>query len=191
MVLEWTSQSPGLNPMENLWRDARKIKDNAADWHNLMLKWDKLNNDGFQCATNIADVNVAISLTCDARSNTGLSLKGFSFVQVVIVAKMEHLMSVQRGIQDLEEFQFGPEGRTLPLCHSWKTQEFEESSRVLLAAFSQELKLKQVILQELAHTAVADLHMVYLSCWLHQPFIPAQTRLALEALLLETGHRSL
>lgn len=71
-----------------------------------------------------ADINVAVSSTCDARSYTSLSLKGFSFVQVVIVAKMEHLMSVQRGIQDLEEFQFGPEGRTLPLCHSWKTQEF-------------------------------------------------------------------
>lgn len=35
---------------------ARKIKDNAADWHNLMLKWDKLNNDGFQCATNIVNM---------------------------------------------------------------------------------------------------------------------------------------
>ncbi|MEQ2303477.1 hypothetical protein AMECASPLE_017370 [Ameca splendens] len=104
---------------------------------------------------------------------------------------MEHLMAIQQGVQHLEEFQFGPEGRTLPLCQSWRTKEFEESSRVLLAAFSQELKLKQMILQELAHTTVSDLPMIYLSCWLHQPFIPAQTRLTLEALLLETGHRPL
>uniref|UniRef100_A0A087YL78 Cyclin dependent kinase 2 interacting protein n=1 Tax=Poecilia formosa TaxID=48698 RepID=A0A087YL78_POEFO len=195
---------------------ARKIKDNAADWHNLMLKWEKLNDDGFQFATNIVNMRNFIFFLSSQRdqqppddfSPASASVQqqaaGAAELQdecsrlqavvdrmVVIVAKMEHLMSVQQGIQDLEEFQFGPEGRTLPLCHSWKTKEFEESSRVLLAAFSQELKLKQVILQELAHTTDADLHMVYLSCWLHQPFIPAQTRLALEALLLETGHRSL
>ncbi|XP_016519591.1 cyclin-dependent kinase 2-interacting protein isoform X1 [Poecilia formosa] len=195
---------------------ARKIKDNAADWHNLMLKWEKLNDDGFQFATNIVNMrnsqrdqqppdDFSPASACQTfPSAVQQQAAGAAELQdecsrlqavvdrmVVIVAKMEHLMSVQQGIQDLEEFQFGPEGRTLPLCHSWKTKEFEESSRVLLAAFSQELKLKQVILQELAHTTDADLHMVYLSCWLHQPFIPAQTRLALEALLLETGHRSL
>lgn len=67
----------------------------------------------------------------------------------------------------------------------------ESTSRFLLGAFSQELKLKQTILQELAHTVTSDLCMVYLSCWLHQPFTPPQTRLTLEALLLETGHRPL
>ncbi|MEQ2268176.1 hypothetical protein XENORESO_016776, partial [Xenotaenia resolanae] len=34
---------------------ARKIRDNAADWHNLMVRWDKLNNEGFQFATNIVN----------------------------------------------------------------------------------------------------------------------------------------
>lgn len=66
-----------------------------------------------------------------------------------------------------------------------------QSSCVLYEAFSQELKLKQTILQELAHTVTSDLCMVYLSCWLHQPFIPPQVRLTLESVLLETGHRPL
>lgn len=61
----------------------------------------------------------------------------------------------------------------------------------MLAAFSEELKLRRVISQELAHAATSDLSMVYLSCWLHQPCIPAQSRITLEALLLETGHRPL
>lgn len=67
----------------------------------------------------------------------------------------------------------------------------EDTSQLLLSAFTEELKLKQVIVQELAHTASFDLSMVYLSCWLHQPNIPPQSRLTLEALLLETGHRTL
>lgn len=67
----------------------------------------------------------------------------------------------------------------------------EECARVLLEGFRQELQLKQVILQEVAHHPPSDLGLVYLSCWLHQPYIPPQTRLTLESLLLETGHRPL
>lgn len=39
---------------------------------------------------------------------------------------MERLMTSQRGVQDLEEFQFGPEGRIYPLFHTWKTKQFGE-----------------------------------------------------------------
>lgn len=35
---------------------ARKVKDNAADWHNLMMRWEKLNEDGFSVAGNIANL---------------------------------------------------------------------------------------------------------------------------------------
>lgn len=65
------------------------------------------------------------------------------------------------------------------------------SSDILCEAFQQEVKLKQVVLQEVAHSTNSDLCTVYLSCWLHQPFIPAHVRQTLEALLLETGHRPL
>lgn len=62
---------------------------------------------------------------------------------------------------------------------------------LLLESFLQEVSLRQLILQEVAHTKDPDLSLVYLSCWLHQPFTSPQARLNLEALLLETGHRPL
>lgn len=37
---------------------ARKIKDNAADWHNLMMRWEKLNEEGFTVAGNIVDMRL-------------------------------------------------------------------------------------------------------------------------------------
>ncbi|KAM8914184.1 cyclin-dependent kinase 2-interacting protein [Spinachia spinachia] len=193
----------------------RRIKDNAADWHNLMARWEKLNEDGFNVAGNI----VAMTLTRPQNdqllrvdeSSTPSSpsspsppsasggaaelhvecckLQEVIDKMVVIVKKMERLTALQQGVQDLEEFQFGREGRKL--FHSWNAKHFKESSCVLLESFSQELKLKQIILQELAHTATSDLSMVYMSCWLHQPFITPQTRLTLEAVLLETGHHPL
>lgn len=65
-----------------------------------------------------------------------------------------------------------------------------EVSSGLYEAYKQELDLKRTILRELAHTANADLCMVYLSCWLYQPYIQDNTRLLLESLLMETGHRA-
>ncbi|KAM6968700.1 cyclin-dependent kinase 2-interacting protein isoform 1-T2 [Tautogolabrus adspersus] len=196
---------------------ARKIRDNAADWHNLILRWEKLNDEGFTAAGNIINIRLTRSqsdqlLLVDEFSSSSSSsstapsqqaggaeelqdecskLKDVVDKMVAVVTKMERLMTSQRGIQELEEFQFGPEGRKFPLFHTWNTKQFDDSCRVLLDGFRQELKLKQTILQEVAHTATSDLCMVYLSCWLHLPYTPPQTRLNLEALLLETGHRLL
>ncbi|XP_041668102.1 cyclin-dependent kinase 2-interacting protein [Cheilinus undulatus] len=195
---------------------ARKIKDNAADWHNLMLRWEKLNGEGFTVAGNIVNIRLARSqndqLLLESPSSSSSSsssapsqqtggaaelqdecnkLQDIVNKMVAVVTKMERLMTSQRGVQELEEFQFGAEGRKIPLFHGWSTKHFENSSSELLDSFRQELKLKQTILQEVAHTVTSDLSMVYLSCWLHLPYIPAHSRLTLEAMLLETGHRPL
>ncbi|XP_077945240.1 cyclin-dependent kinase 2-interacting protein isoform X1 [Gasterosteus aculeatus] len=228
----------------------RRLKDNAADWHNLMARWEKLNEDGFTVAGNIVAIALTrspattippLQLIQNAAAPLVFNLPKFSLTppllrslhcptsdqllgvdesssppppspvsggaaelqdeccklqdvidkMVVVVKKMERLTALQQGVQDLEEFQFGLEGRKIPLFHSWNAKHFKESSCVLLESFSQELKLKQTILQELAHTATSDLSMIYMSCWLHQPFITPQTRLTLEAVLLETGHHPL
>lgn len=39
---------------------ARKLKDNAADWHNLILKWDSLSDKGFTTASSIANLKVSL-----------------------------------------------------------------------------------------------------------------------------------
>uniref|UniRef100_G3UFH3 Cyclin dependent kinase 2 interacting protein n=1 Tax=Loxodonta africana TaxID=9785 RepID=G3UFH3_LOXAF len=39
---------------------ARKIKDNAADWHNLILKWESLNDAGFATANSIANLKISL-----------------------------------------------------------------------------------------------------------------------------------
>ncbi|XP_076013142.1 cyclin-dependent kinase 2-interacting protein [Genypterus blacodes] len=184
----------------------RKIKDNAADWHNLIIRWDKINSEGFSAATKIVNLRQERNqqLAASVYLQTGGAaapchspelqdechrLQDVVDRMVGVVRKMERLMTSQRGVHELEEFQFHTERRKFPLFHSWTTRQFEETSCYLLDTYREELRLKQTILQELAHTATSDLCMVYLSCWLQQPFIPQQARLRLEALLLETGHR--
>ncbi|XP_061651424.1 cyclin-dependent kinase 2-interacting protein [Phyllopteryx taeniolatus] len=180
---------------------ARKLKDNAADWHNLMLRWEKLNDEGFVVAGNIVNARRS-SGEAEGSSrdlvvgNSGLQEECEKLEDVVdkmaaIVAKMERLMASQRGLVDLEEFQFGPQGRKVPLFHSWNAKDFASSCAILLQSFTSELRLKRVLLREVAHSVNSDLSLVYLSCWLHQPLVPARARLALEAVLLETGQRHL
>ncbi|XP_054653702.1 cyclin-dependent kinase 2-interacting protein isoform X2 [Dunckerocampus dactyliophorus] len=178
---------------------ARKIKDNGADWHNLMLRWEKLNDEGFTTVGNIVNVRLSGVQTPEhsslQHSTAQLHQECCKLQDIIhkmaIVAKMQRLMASQQGLMNLEEFQFGPEGRKVPLFHTWSTKQFDMPCSVLLDTFSRELQLKQTILHEVAHSPTSDLSMVYLSCWLHQPFMAAQSRVALEAMLLETGHRPL
>ena len=67
----------------------------------------------------------------------------------------------------------------------------DEVSHRLSSAYKKELLLKHTIGAELAHTADRNLILTYLSMWLHQPYIESDSKLQLESMLLETGHRAL
>ncbi|XP_077394631.1 cyclin-dependent kinase 2-interacting protein [Festucalex cinctus] len=179
----------------------RKLKDNAADWHNLMLRWEKLNDEGFTIGRNIINARRSSGETEGWSRDLVLAnlplreecekLEGVVDKMAAIVAKMERLMATQRGLVDLDEFRFGPQGRKVPLFHSWSAKDFVSTCAILLQSLTSELRLKRVLLHEVAHSANSDLGLVYLSCWLHQPLVPERARLALEAVLLETGQRHL
>ncbi|XP_036887661.1 cyclin-dependent kinase 2-interacting protein isoform X1 [Sturnira hondurensis] len=126
---------------------ARKIKDNAADWHNLILKWETLNDAGFAIANNIANTKISLlskdeaelessSPACDGNAEQrppGYSAElealceelratvaGLTKIQV----KMEKLSSTTKGICELERYHHGEDGRRPPLFHTWPTARF-------------------------------------------------------------------
>ncbi|KPP71240.1 cyclin-dependent kinase 2-interacting protein-like [Scleropages formosus] len=128
---------------------ARKLRDTAADWHNLMLKWERLGDEGSAAATRI--VNLSVSKRAEK--------------DVDITAEDDTSFVNERS--------------------------GNEVSSKLYESYKQELALKQTIVKEIAHTSDPDLLLVYLSSWLHQPYIEDNTKLLLESLLLETMHRTL
>uniref|UniRef100_A0A672RBW4 Cyclin-dependent kinase 2 interacting protein n=1 Tax=Sinocyclocheilus grahami TaxID=75366 RepID=A0A672RBW4_SINGR len=192
----------------NLKKRARKLKDDAADWHNLILKWERL-NEGSTIATKI--VNQGVSKKSDLEPDVvmeGGSLAAGHFsenlkqsnqeleeecveLQDVVDKMVTFCRTSKHTVKDGEDaFRFGEKGRAAPLFHTWSTHQFVEVSSKLYESYKQELALK-TILRELAHTANADLSMVYLSLWLYQPYIEDSGKLLLGSLLLETGHRPL
>ncbi|XP_075388187.1 cyclin-dependent kinase 2-interacting protein isoform X1 [Tenrec ecaudatus] len=192
---------------------ARKLKDNAADWHNLILKWESLSGAGFTTASSIANLKMSSlskdkielensSLPSDTNGQTypdynqeletlceqlQATLDGLTKVQV----KMEKLASTTKGICDLENYHHGEEGQPPPLFHTWPTAHFYTVSRQLCDMYGKELLLKRTIVEELAHSADRDLALSYLSMWLHEPYVERTSQLLLEGMLLETGHRPL
>ncbi|KAM9090752.1 cyclin-dependent kinase 2-interacting protein isoform 1-T1 [Megaptera novaeangliae] len=193
---------------------ARKIKDNAADWHNLILKWETLNDGGFATANNIANLKVSLlskdtigleSSSLASDENAGKEHLEYSRelemlcegLQTTLDAltkiqmKMEKLSSTTKGICELEDYHYREEGKRPLLFHTWPTAYFYEVSRKLSDMYGRELRLKRTVVEQLAHTADRDLALSFLSMWLHQPYLEANSTLLLESMLLETGHRAL
>lgn len=207
-----TNVTPGRKG--NLTGSARKLKDNAADLHNLIQKWERLNDEGSTTAVKIVnlvlnkksvsegDIVMEGDSSADVdrpeqslkQSHKELEEECHKLKEIVdkmanIVLKMEKMVHAEQGICELEAFQYGEKGTPAPLFHTWSTKQFAEVSSKLYESYKQELALKQTILQELAHTPNADLSMVYLSSWLYQPYIEDSGKLLMESMLLETGHR--
>ncbi|XP_074069253.1 cyclin-dependent kinase 2-interacting protein isoform X2 [Macrotis lagotis] len=192
---------------------ARKIKDNAADWHNLLSKWEALNNIGFSVANKIGNIKISalsedkVELECNSiasgfhpqkvypKYNEELemlckelhdTLENLAMIQM----KMEKLTSTSKGICNLENYHRGNGNYQTPLFHTWPTAYFYEVSHKLSEMYKKEILLKRIIVEELAHTTNQDLILSYLSMWLYQPYVE-NSRLDVESMLLETGHRAL
>ncbi|NXY81713.1 CINP protein, partial [Alcedo cyanopectus] len=208
-----TARSPadGTPRRPVLSASARKIKDNAADWHNLMMKWERLNDNGFTTANKIVNMKISeqfqatkLEIGCDESAteaekptpkyNEELDSYCAELLQTLkhlkkIQLKMEKLTSTTKAICDLEKFHHRAGSCTAPFFHTWPTPYFYEVSLKLSEMYRKELELKQTIVAEIAHCAEQDLMMVYLSSWLYQPYLENSSKLLLEAMLLETGHR--
>ncbi|XP_056667209.1 cyclin-dependent kinase 2-interacting protein isoform X3 [Monodelphis domestica] len=143
---------------------ARKIKDNAADWHNLLSKWETLNNMGFSIANKIGNIKISVLTEDKLELECNSMASGFHFQKVYpkyneelemlckelhdtlenlakIQMKMEKLTSTTKGICNLENYHRGNANDQTPLFHTWPTTYFSavfgccSPSCLLLALF--------------------------------------------------------
>uniref|UniRef100_A0A674AEV3 Cyclin dependent kinase 2 interacting protein n=1 Tax=Salmo trutta TaxID=8032 RepID=A0A674AEV3_SALTR len=175
--------------------------DNVADWHNLILKWDRLNDEGSTIPNKM--VNLSGNLPhhlkkiclhkemevmmedqdTSATSNSENVFGNSSELQDELLSVMDKMTRIVYKMK--LKFQYGTGRRQTPLFQTWPIS----VSSKLYEAYKRDRTLKRAILQELAHTTNTDLSMVHLSCRLYQSYIENSAKLLLEGLLLETGHR--
>ncbi|XP_078734967.1 cyclin-dependent kinase 2-interacting protein [Lampetra fluviatilis] len=197
-----SSSSPAASP------SGRKVRDVAADWHNAVAKWDRLVvESGLALASRVANSRLASPKEGNSAPTAEASAAESARYQELerdcnqlvevweklrgLLQTMEKLTSTLQAVCDLEWYQNKQAWRPTPLFRSWPTTTFHEVSAQLQAQYSEELRLRRVLVAEMAHAPSPSLSMVYLSAWLHQPYVTDAAKLALEAMLTETGHRDI
>ncbi|CAH1790695.1 unnamed protein product [Owenia fusiformis] len=190
----------------NLTGNPRIIKDGAANWHNLIDKWNKLNDQGLAIVNDIANRRLAVIYEAKEGADGGqlsvpppdgaelqeLCLKLETVVNSMkgVVKKMSGLTQQFIGVSELEEYTSRQSGIPVePLFQTLTSVQFSEKSTELLGYYSKEIELKDTIAQYIAHAKQKGLIMLYTSSWLHQPYIPDSASLLMESMLVDTGLR--
>ncbi|XP_063096988.1 cyclin-dependent kinase 2-interacting protein isoform X2 [Cavia porcellus] len=162
---------------------ARKIKDNAADWHNLIQKWEALNDAGFATANSIANLKISLLSRDKAEPDSSspaseddeekthpdydkeletlceelqATLEGLTKIQV----KMEKLSSTTKGICELENYYYGEETRRPLLFHTWPTAHFSGGQPGLHSEFKASLDDRGPVTSKQTKTQKAELGAV-------------------------------
>ncbi|CAL1526170.1 unnamed protein product [Lymnaea stagnalis] len=184
----------------NLTGELRKVKDLAADFHNLLSKWNTLNVQGMDVITKIANIKIEQvfnkeMLTTDP-TGTKLPMELNPLCNMLldildamskIILKLEFKAKTAQSLVSLQQFQKSGAGNPVLFL----TMTLPDVANTLLEihkSFSKEFNFKTELVKQVAHADNRDTMMFYSACWLHQPYVEAQCQDLLQALLKETGH---
>ncbi|KAK6180945.1 hypothetical protein SNE40_008906 [Patella caerulea] len=185
-------------PKGNLTGKPRKLKDGAADVHNLILTWKGLNIDGTNLFNQIANIKLEKVFQVDGETEeekcnlpSNLEplceqlLKLHKDMKKVVV-KLVRISEMIKGIIELSDYQHGETG-TEVFFKTWNLHDFSQTVSEICEMFEKELKLKKCLIENIAHSDTRKLLMFYSAAWIHQPYISTQLDFLVDSLLLETG----
>lgn len=193
--------SPMPNRQGNLTGSARKLKDGAADLHNLLLKWKGLNVDGANIVTEIANIKLESILSQGEETDQPVNTLPESLLPLcekleLTLKKMEKvsrhlsgLADMSHGVAQLEQHGAGGDAETV-LFQTWDVTKFETIFREISEMYDKELQLKKCISENICHASDRNTIMFYSAAWVHEPYIDLNSKLLLESALLETGHKT-
>ncbi|XP_071080068.1 cyclin-dependent kinase 2-interacting protein-like [Haliotis cracherodii] len=181
----------------NLTGMLRKVKDTAADVHNQIFKWKKLNTEGSNIISEIANTKIekvfnvageetdgnllpaSLEPLCDKLTSVYNNMEK-------IVGKLQQLRAALCGVQALSRHKGGEEDI---LFHTWNIQDFVNTMDQLIEMYLSELKLKKSIAENVAHAESRQIMMFYSAAWIHQPYVEDSAQMLMESLITETGHK--
>ncbi|XP_046545122.1 cyclin-dependent kinase 2-interacting protein-like [Haliotis rubra] len=181
----------------NLTGILRKVKDTAADVHNQILKWKKLNTEGSNIISEIANTKIekvfnvegeefdenqlpaSLESLCDRLTSVYHNMEK-------IVGKLHQMRAALCGVQALSQHKGGEDDI---LFHTWNVQDFVITMDQLIEMYLSELKLKKSIAENVAHAENRQTMMFYSAAWIHQPYVEDSAQMLVESLITETGHK--
>lgn len=203
------STSPKSSPSKNLSDVAKRVRECCANWHENVHKWSKLNELGTSVANKLVNLQLQKKYNVDDENSLAvLNEEDAVFrLQEEISKSYEELTKIYGSLGDVlkrmealvENFNaiknllaLKKNGRNFsgnPVFSTWTIVQFCDTSQRLLVSFTRELSLKEKLVPEFTHCKNRDQLMVYLSLWLHEPFLDDENEVLLESMLLEAELR--
>nr|XP_011446802.2 cyclin-dependent kinase 2-interacting protein [Crassostrea gigas] len=195
------SNSPkSTNKTANLTGNERQVKDGCADIYNAVQKWSKINREGTDVITEMANIRISFLLqsnedyaerpdnSSDLQKLESLCEDLHSCVQKLkkLVLKMKAVANKFSGVQNLSQYKNDCD----VMFQTWLTKDFASAAEEISVMYLKECELKQVIYENVCHAVSRDSVMFYTSAWVHQPYIEERAELLLQSMLTETGHVS-
>lgn len=195
------SNSPkSTNKTANLTGNERQVKDGCADIYNAVQKWSKINREGTDVITEMANIRIIFLLqssednaerpdnSSDLQKLESLCDDLHSCVQKLkkLVLKMKAVANKFNGVQNLSQYKNDCD----VMFQTWLTKDFASAAEEISVMYLKECELKQVIYENVCHAVSRDSVMFYTSAWVHQPYIEERAELLLQSMLTETGHVS-
>ncbi|KAJ1522909.1 hypothetical protein ONE63_002049 [Megalurothrips usitatus] len=171
-----------------------KIKESAGELQNFIHEWSKLHMSGSVVLNSIKSVKLDALRSSDFESAypQGLQERCDQLQNVVdkmelCLANLSILVHQFSALMKLNALQQGGNDEVVYL--SWSTEKFRQSLQTIYDAYSKELKLKNVIKEEVAHSTSKERLVYYITNWMLQPNIGHSCQLLCESLFCETGLR--
>ncbi|XP_076640259.1 cyclin-dependent kinase 2-interacting protein-like [Colletes latitarsis] len=166
---------------KNLVGSARHVRDLAADIHANIQQWNETHLQGVSLLKDITlekqdeSYSQTLQELCDNLEHVCDTLETI----VENLAKIAHHMKITVSLEKNMD----------KLFTTWPVATFGQVAELIYNAYSQEIKVKRKILEDVAHYYTESWKMLFLATWVHQPLLPLNLTTVLEALLIETGHR--
>ncbi|XP_015172644.1 PREDICTED: cyclin-dependent kinase 2-interacting protein-like [Polistes dominula] len=166
---------------KNLTGTVRHLRDLAANVHGIIQQWNNNTLEGVNILKAIiqekSNGNYTIQLQdyCD-------NLEELCHTLDNSVKNLEQIVHQINALITLDK-------TTTKLFTTWPISEFGRTVEMIHTNYSNEMRMKYEVLENIAHCRTESQKMLYLSTWIYQPLLSKNVTILLEAMLTETGHR--
>eukprot|EP00731_Ephydatia_muelleri_P023077 Em0015g660a len=171
----------------------RRVQVCCKNLHCCAQVWQEHNGQGIEIASRLVNA----ILQCHEGSSFGDEAVDSSRAQLEELLEqfcrtLEQIVSISSNLKSVVSLQEARgEDPATPVFHTLPMAAFASCADSMTLDYSQELSLKRNIVGDLLRgQRNRDTLKVYLSCWIHQPYLSNHVVDQLEALLIEAGLRS-
>jgi len=183
------------SPIKLFTGNAQRVYELTGDLHGSVNQWNLLISSGSMIITNISQIKIRDWDGDQKRTNSSNQLQSLCDQLNSIINELEAVVAGMGKIRDqltalakLEDFQKkGTDVQTI-LFNSLPTSDFSKIVEEIKNAYTEELKIKKCIAENVAHSLTRDEINFHGIAWSYQTSITSVIKCKLESLLIETDH---